>query len=186
MEPFTDTTYELTTRQASERYGCESNYSTFHNRMTKLGIRPERRGRQSFLNQEQIKLLDRLDTHLKQGGTFSNFVIEEGEAQPLITINTEETRITQGKSSALTTTGNAEIITALQAIATTNYNILTPQKTLKEAVENDYLLTTAQVSHILNMSPSTISSWKSGTRKLGFTFHKEHEGQAVVWRVERG
>ena len=189
MEPFTDTAYELTTRQAAERYGAESNYSTFHNRMTKLGIRPERRGRQSFLNQEQIKLLDRLDTHLKQGGTFSNFVIEEGEIQPL-TINTEETRITPAKTSAPVAIGNAEIITALtalQAIATSNHDILTPQKNLKEAVENDYLLTTAQVSQILNMSPSTISSWKSGTRKLGFTFHKEHEGQsAVVWRVERG
>lgn len=185
MEPITDATYELNTRQSAERYGCSSNYSTFHNRMTKLGIRPERRGRQSFLNQEQIKLLDRLDTHLKQGGTFSNFVIEEGEAQPL-TINTEETKITQAKSSAPIAFGNAEIITALQAIATSNHDILTPQKTLKEAVENQYLLTTIQVSQILNMSPSTISSWKSGTRKLGFTFHKENEGQAVVWRVERG
>lgn len=185
MEPFPATAYELTTRQAAERYGCESNYSTFHNRMTKLRIRPERRGRQSFLNQEQIELLDRLDTHLKQGGTFSNFVIEEGEAQPL-TINTEETRITPAKSIAPVAIGNAEIITALQAIASTNQDILMPQKTLKEAVENDYLLTTTQVSQILNMSYSTISSWKSGTRKLGFTFHKEHEGQSVVWRVERG
>ena len=185
MEPFTDTAYELTTRQGAERYGAESNYSTFHNRMTKLGIRPERRGRQSFLNQTQIELLDRLDIHLKNGGTFSNFVIEEGEAQPL-SINTEETRITQAKSSAPIAFGNAEIITALRAIANNNYDILTPQKTLKEAVENDYLLTTAQVSQILNMSPSTISSWKTGTRKLGFSFQKTHEGQSVVWRVERG
>ena len=46
---------ELTTRQAAERYGCD-NYSTFHNRMVKLGIKPERRGRQSFLSQEQIQL----------------------------------------------------------------------------------------------------------------------------------
>jgi DNA-binding transcriptional regulator YiaG len=185
MEPFTDTAYELTTRQGAERYGCESNYSTFHNRMTKLGIRPERRGRQSFLNQEQIELLDRLDTHLKQGGTIINFVIEEGEAQPLI-VNTKETQITQKKSSVPIAIGTTEIITALQAIATTNYDILMPQKTLKEAVESKYLLTTAQISQILNMSPSTISSWKSGVRKLGFTFHKEHEGQSVVWKVERG
>jgi DNA-binding CsgD family transcriptional regulator len=184
MEPFTDTTYELTTRQASERYGSESNYSTFHNRMTKLGIRPERRGRQSFLNQEQIELLDRLDIHLKQGGTFSNFVIEEGEAQP-VTIKTEEISIVQAKPSAPIAIGNTEIITALQAIATNNYDILTPQKTLKEAAENNYLLTTMQISQILKMSPSTISSWKSGTKKLGFTLYKEHEGQSVVWRVER-
>jgi hypothetical protein len=183
MEPITDATYELNTRQSAERYGCE-NYSTFHNRMVKLGIKPERRGRHSFLNQNQIQLLDRLDIHLKQGGTFSNFVIEEGETQPL-TIKTEETRITQSKSIASIAIGNAEIITALQAIAETNYDILTPQKKLKEAVENDFILTTQQVGQILNLSPSTISSWKSGTRKLGFLFHKKHEGQSVVWKVER-
>ena len=66
---------ELTTRQGAERYGCENNYSTFHNRMVKLGIKPERRGRQSFLNQHQIALLDRLDRDLKTAGTFSNFEI---------------------------------------------------------------------------------------------------------------
>ena len=74
---------ELTTRQAAERYGCENNYSTFHNRMAKLGIKPERRGRSSFLSSKQVELLDRLDFHLRSGGTFSNFVIETGEVKPI-------------------------------------------------------------------------------------------------------
>ena len=183
MEPLTDTIYELNTKQSAERYGCE-NYSTFHNRMVKLGIKPERRGRHSFLNQNQIQLLDRLDIHLKQGGTFSNFIVEEGEPQ-LIPANTKSTEIERIKTSSPAVVGNNELITALQALATSNYDILTPQKKLKEAVENDFILTTQQVGQILNLSPSTVSSWKSGTRKLGFLFHKKHEGQSVVWRVER-
>jgi hypothetical protein len=183
MEAITATTYELTTRQAAERYSCD-NYSTFHNRMTKLGIRPERRGRQSFLNQTQVELLDRLDIHLRNGGTFSNFVIEESETQPL-QINTQETSIAETKSSALAAIGNTEIIAALHAIATTNQDILTPQKTLKEAAENNFLLTTAQVSKILNLSNSTISSWKNETRKLGFIFFKQRENQSVMWKVRQ-
>ena len=183
MEPLTDAIYELNTRQSAERYGCE-NYSTFHNRMVKLGIKPERRGRHSFLNQNQIQLLDRLDIHLKQGGTFSNFIVEEGEPQ-LIPANTKSTEIEKIKTSSPAVVGNNELVTALQALATSNYDILTPQKKLLEAVEYNFLLTTEQVSQILNFSKSTVSSWKNGTQKLGFVFTRTKEGSQVLWEVKR-
>lgn len=187
MEPITSIEFELTTRQAAERYGCEKNYSTFHNRMTKLGIKPERRGRQSFLSSTQIELLDRLDLHLKNGGTFSNFVIEQGEAIPLESSAKTTELATTSNSSIVSSSGigDVEIITALQSIAAANYDVLTPQKRLKEAAEEGFLLTTEQVSKIVGLSHSTISSWKSGTKKLGFSFTKEHEGASVVWRVSR-
>jgi hypothetical protein len=178
---------ELTTRQAAERYGCENNYSTFHNRMVKLGIKPERRGRQSFLNQQQIQLLDRLDSHLKSGGTFAGFEIEEGETKPM-NINSYNQLVPTSPNNSIVGNGkigDIEIAAALQSLAMKNYDILTPQKRLKEAVDNEFLLTTEQVSQILGLSSSTISSWKSGTQRLGFLFHKEHEGSFVVWRVSR-
>jgi DNA-binding transcriptional regulator YiaG len=178
---------ELTTRQAAERYGCENNYSTFHNRMVKLGIKPERRGRQSFLNQQQIQLLDRLDEHLRTGGTFGNFIIEEGATVPMPK-NTSSMELVASNSHSIVSTGNIgdiEIVAALQSIANANHDILTPQKRLKEAAEDGFVLTTEQVSRIVGLSQSTVSSWKTGTRKLGFNFHKEHEGSSVVWRVDR-
>jgi hypothetical protein len=178
---------ELTTRQAAERYGCD-NYSTFHNRMMKLRIKPERRGRQSFLNQEQIQILDRLDAHLKSGGVFGNFQIEEGLTTP-IREGSSSGKLVASKVSSVATTGSigdVEIIAALQSLAMKNYDVLTPQKRLKEAVDNDFLLTTEQVSQILGLNSNTIRSWKSGTQRLGFVFHKDHEGSsAVVWRVSR-
>lgn len=178
---------EITTRQAAERYGCD-NYSTFHNRMVKLGIKPERRGRQSFLNQQQIQLLDRLDTHLKSGGVFGNFGIEEGETKP-IQESSSSGKLVASKVSSITTSGSIgdiEIIAALQSLATKNYDILTPQKRLKEAAENEFLLTTEQVSQILGLNNNTVRSWKSGTQRLGFTFHKEYEGSSsVVWKVNK-
>ena len=178
---------ELTTRQAAERYGCENNYSTFHNRMAKLGIKPERRGRSSFLSSNQIELLDRLDFHLKSGGTFSNFVIETGEVKP-ITSNDNVMELATTTNSSIATTGSIgdmEIIAALTALSQSNYDVLTPQKRLKEAADEQFLLTTDQVSKILGLSHSTISSWKSGTRKLGFLFTKHKEGTSVVWAVSR-
>lgn len=177
---------ELTTRQAAERYGCD-NYSTFHNRMVKLGIKPERRGRQSFLSQQQIQLLDRLDEHLRSGGTFGNFIIEEGATVPMPK-NTSSMELVASNSHSIVSTGSIgdmEIVAALQAVANANYDILTPQKRLKEAAEDGFVLTTEQVSRIVGLSHSTVSSWKTGTRKLGFHFHKEHEGASVVWRVSR-
>ena len=178
---------ELTTRQAAERYGCENNYSTFHNRMVKLGIKPERRGRQSFLIQQQIQLLDRLDEHLRTGGTFGNFVIEEGATIPMTKSNSSVDLVPSSSHSIASTgsIGSIEIVAALQAVATANYDILTPQKRLKEAADDGFVLTTEQVSKIVGLSHSTVSSWKTGARKLGFLFHKEHEGSSVVWRVSR-
>jgi len=178
---------ELTTRQAAERYGCENNYSTFHNRMVKLGIKPERRGRQSFLSQQQIQLLDRLDEHLRTGRTFREFVIEEGATVPM-TKNTSSMELVPSNSHSTVSTGSIgdmEIVATLQAVANANYDILTPQKRLKEAAEDGFVLTTEQVSRIVGLSHSTVSSWKTGTRKLGFHFHKEHEGSSVVWKVSR-
>jgi hypothetical protein len=177
---------EITTRQAAERYGCD-NYSTFHNRMVKLGIKPERRGRQSFLNQQQIQLLDRLDTHLKSGGVFGNFEIEEGATKPMQN-SSGSGKIITGKVNPIATSGSIgdiEIIAALQSLAIKNYDILTPQKRLQQAVDNNFLLTTEQVSQILGLNSNTVRSWKSETQKLGFTFHKEHEGSSVIWRITR-
>jgi hypothetical protein len=178
---------ELTTRQAAERYGCENNYSTFHNRMVKLGIKPERRGRQSFLVQQQIQLLDRLDEHLRTGGTFGSFVIEEGATIPMTKTSSSVELVPSNNHSIASTgsIGNTEIVTALQAVANASYDILTPQKRLKEAADDRFVLTTEQISKIVGLSHSTISSWKTGTRKLGFLFQKEHEGSSVVWRVSR-
>lgn len=177
--------FEITTRQAAERYGCENNYSTFHNRMTKLSIKPERRGRASYLNTKQIQLLDRLDGHLRNGGTFSNFVIEEGAVKP-ITENDKVMEITTTNNSSIETSGrigDLEIIAALSELSSRNYDVLTPQKRLKEAAEEGFLLTTEQVSKIVGLTHSTISSWKTGTIKLGFTFKKLKEGSSVVWQV---
>jgi DNA-binding transcriptional regulator YiaG len=77
------------------------------------------------------------------------------------------------------------LVEALGLIARAQYDVLTPQKTLKEATEEGFLLTSEQVGSILGYSKSTVSSWETGTIKLGFRFHKLKEGSTVLWRVEK-
>ena len=62
---------------------------------------------------------------------------------------------------------------------------LLPQKTLLEAEEKGFLVTTEQLGQLLGMSKGTISSKKSGFRKLGFEFEKVKEGSATLWKVKR-
>lgn len=62
---------------------------------------------------------------------------------------------------------------------------LHPQKTLLEAEEHGFLITTEQLGQLLGMSKGTISSKKSGFRKLGFEFEKIKEGSTTLWKTRR-
>lgn len=62
---------------------------------------------------------------------------------------------------------------------------LAPQKALREAAEQGYLLTTEQVGQLVGMSRSTISSKKSGFRKLGFEFSRIKENSSTLWGVKQ-
>ena len=176
----------MKTRKVAERYGIE--YTSLHNRMSKLGIKPTKEGRESFLSAEDITLLDRLNEHLSvSGNNFPNFVIEEGAVIPLKKTPESSTKMELVKTTN-TSIGSiqaSEVVEILNTFARQNYDVLTPQKKLLEAVEYGFLLTTEQVSIILNLSKSTISSWENGTTKLGFSFEKVKEGVSVLWRVSR-
>ena len=174
---------KMKTKLVAERYSIE--YNSLHNRMTKLGIKPSKEGRESFLSGTDIELLDRLHTHLSiSGNTFSNFVIEEGAIMPLEPKSLELTKSSKVNTSIISSIPN-ELIDILNVLAQRQYDILTPQKKLLEAAEYNFLLTTDQVSQILNFSKSTISSWKSGTQKLGFIFTRTKEGSQVLWSVSK-
>ena len=176
----------MKTRQVAERYGIE--YSSLHNRMNKLGIKPTKEGRESFLSGSDIELLDRLHDFLSvSGNTFKDFVIEEGAIMPMIKETPPERKMELVKRSntSISSIETSSLVDVLNAFARQNYDILSPQKKLFEAAEYSFLLTTEQVAMILNLSRSTISSWETGTIKLGFVFTKHKEGMNVVWSVAR-
>ncbi len=174
----------MRTRQVAERYGIE--YNSLHNRMNKLGIKPTKEGRESFLSGEDISLLDRLHNHLSvSGNTFANFIIEEGAVIPLARESGNEKKMELVKSSNVSNGSivSSELVEILNVFARQQYDVLTPQKKLLEAATHKFLLTTDQVATILGYSRNTISSWESGTNKIGFSFTKIKEGSSTLWQI---
>ena len=177
---------QMRTKQVADRYGIQ--YTSLHNRMTKLGIKPTRQGRESYLGASDIELLDRLDEHLKNNGTFDNFAIEQGDAVPFVIEKSNVSGLVKSKGETNTSIQSIKqdgLVEALALTARAQYDVLTPQKTLKEATEEGFLLTSEQVGYILAYTKSTVSSWDPGTINLGIRFHKLKEGSTVLWRVDR-
>lgn len=77
------------------------------------------------------------------------------------------------------------LVSALTAAQQAPASPLQAQEELLKAVEKKFLLTTEQVGLLLGMSKGTISSKKSGFRKLGFEFEKVKEGSATLWKVSQ-
>jgi DNA-binding transcriptional regulator YiaG len=176
----------MKTRKVAERYAIE--YTSLHNRMSKLGIKPTKEGRESFLSGDDIELLDRLHQHLTtSGNTFANFVIEEGA---IVSMAVASTPSKKNELRKINNTSNGSIVSndmleILNVFTRNQYDVLTPQKKLLEASTHRFLLTTDQVAAILGYSRNTISSWESGTNKIGFSFTKIKEGSSTLWQISQ-
>lgn len=72
-----------------------------------------------------------------------------------------------------------------QQASSPQHSHLQIQRELKEAADNGFLLSGEQVANILGMKKSTLSSWKSGSRRFGFSFTKVKEGNTTLWKVEQ-
>jgi hypothetical protein len=59
------------------------------------------------------------------------------------------------------------------------------QRELKDAADNGFLLSAEQLSNIFGLKKSSISSWKTGHRRLGFQFTKIKENNISLWKVEQ-
>lgn len=183
---FSSSIDRMRTRQVAERYGIE--YNSLHNRMNKLGIKPSKEGRESFLSGKDIDLLDRLHHHLSvSGNTFANFIIEEGAVIPLAreVVNEKKMELVKGSNVSTGSIISSELVEILNVFARQQYDVLSPQKKLLESSTHKFLLTTDQVASILGYSRNTISSWESGTNKLGFRFTKIKEGSSTLWQVSQ-
>tara|TARA_B100000965_G_C19410095_1_gene677284 strand:- start:242 stop:844 length:603 start_codon:yes stop_codon:yes gene_type:complete len=56
------------------------------------------------------------------------------------------------------------------------------QRELKDAADNGFLLNGEQVANIFGIKKSSVSSWKTGHRRLGFEFEKIKEGNKTLWK----
>jgi hypothetical protein len=78
-----------------------------------------------------------------------------------------------------------EVVKQQQQAVAAPISPIQQQRELKDAADNGFLLSAEQLSNIFGLKKSSISSWKSGHRKLGFQFTKIKENNISLWKVEQ-
>lgn len=78
-----------------------------------------------------------------------------------------------------------EVVKQQQQAVAAPISPIQQQRELKDAADNGFLLSAEQLSNIFGLKKSSISSWKSGHRRLGFQFTKIKENNISLWKVEQ-
>jgi hypothetical protein len=78
-----------------------------------------------------------------------------------------------------------EVVKQQQQAVAAPISPIQQQRELKDAADNGFLLSAEQLSNIFGLKKSSISSWKTGHRRLGFQFTKIKENNISLWKVEQ-
>ena len=192
--------------ELEHRYGITR--KPLYDRLKALGIKLEKDGTRSYATEDQIELLDQQDKHLKNGGTYKNFVPEAK-----VTIDNTPTQLstqhslTNGVSSIVETTQhNSGLTTQLstqsedmaillgdmaEKMAVAIADKMTPPNPLwylaelERARVSGWELTTSQVKELIGVKPSC-KEGKKTFRRGSFIFVKSGKiGNQTSWKVQK-
>ena len=178
-------------KELANRYGLKST-KAIYDRLSTLGITLPKKNRKSYATDEIVEKLDKLQEHLDNGGSLKDYDKET------LAVEYEHVVESDGTSQHFTGSNITSLHfpernnTALQVIERndTSPNViyierdrdpLFANRMLKEAAENDYVLTSKQIQEILGIK------LKGKTfKRLGFKFTKVgKDGVYSSYKVER-
>jgi hypothetical protein len=172
--------------QLMQRYDLVK--SAVYKRLDDLGIKPQRVGNKSYVNAEQLRLLDDLHQFIKSGGTMPEFQEIRG-IQP--------TRNSSSEDSSGLSTIQPDVIQLVSAIAAQFANRLQPPppepdpfayyQTLEDAARNGWHLRTSEIAALLDLSISEMQYYGDRFSEAGFTFTKAgyRSGGETAWKVSK-
>ena len=162
-------TYPISELQ--QRYGLTSRQSVY-DRMKALAIEPIARGK---LSSEQLDKLDKLDKHLKSGGTLSDFESSHTEIMPAAIEPAAATAINQERENFL------ELIEAIARHIAATRDPLQHYTALERAIASGWILSTAEVKALIGVKP-TGDRFQRGS----FIFIRAGKiGAQAAWRVAK-
>ena len=202
---------KLTVNELCDRYKLKSRKSLY-SRLDGLSITLAKDGNKSYATEEQIKLLDQQDEHIKNGGNIKNFVptthaevtqhnissnLDISDIVETTQHNTEPLTFSDLKSekqagvhSALTTQPQLpqDIVQAVsQAIAPYMQPVdpLWYLERLEAARASGWELTTSQVQELIGVFPRC-NSGKRTFKRGSFIFVKSGKiGNQTAWKVQK-
>lgn len=154
----TDATIDrVTVSQAAKE--LEISLRTLYRRCKEYDILPNRDGKESYLSMDE---LEALRSHSSQRGELSILGA---------TRHRDALALEQRQVDAI------ELVQAIaQLLPQPQHDILAPQRTLQEAADKGWLLSTAQLSELLGIAPQTV---RHGGDRLGFRLERVERS----WRV---
>lgn len=164
---------------------------SLYTRMKGLGISTFKVGRKAYVKAEDIELLDRLEQHLYDGGTISDFVYGSESAIELSQeLNQELSEATESipeqQSNSWLNSLPVLVNSLADAIAqriTPTVNPLAELEALEKAYEKKWILSTSMLASLLKLNPKTLIRYKSFER-YGFTFTRRGQvGAEIGWKV---
>ena len=182
---------KLGVQELCDRYNIKSRKSLY-SRLDGLGIILDKDGNKSYARDEQVKLLDQQDEHIKNGGTIKNFV-------PAAEVTVDDTSSKADISSILKTTQHSTQLTVqsellgdiVQAVSVAIAEKMQPVDPLwylgrlEVARASGWELTTSQVQELIGVKPSC-KKGKKTFRRGSFIFVKSGRiGNQTSWRVKR-
>jgi len=162
-------TYPISELQ--QRYGLTSRQSVY-DRMKALAIEPIARGK---LSSEQLDKLDKLDKHLKTGGTLSDFESSHTEIMPAAI---------KPVAAAVKSVDRDDFLELIERIAAAVKPVAEPLQhyaELERAIASGWLLSTAEVRLLIGIKPRG-DRFQRGS----FVFIRSGKiGAQSAWRVAK-
>ncbi len=172
----------------SDRYGVAR--SNIYNRLSGLGIEPEKQGGKAYLNADQLRLMDALDQHLKAGGTIADFQ-PGGQLSYRPTGHVEPSYRAQDSPATLSLSRKGDQSLALamvvDAIAGKMASLkpadpLANLRTLDEAAQQGWLLSTSQLAPLLGVKTLTGQT----IHRYGFICTRQgRNGVESAWKITK-
>ncbi|MBW4523258.1 MAG: hypothetical protein KME16_26760 [Scytolyngbya sp. HA4215-MV1] len=176
----------LLVNQLTERYDLVR--SAVYSRMEALKIKPERIGNKSYVNSEQLRLLDDLHQAIQSGRTTAEFLDSRG----LPKAGTESSELSSGLS--IEQPDLLRFVTAIAAEVASKFQPALPApdplayfERLEQAYRHGWLLRTSEIAELLDLLPSEIQHYGDTFSEAGFIFTKAgyRSGGEVAWRVSK-
>jgi len=183
--------------QLPDKYGIVK--SVIYDRINRLGIKPTKIGNKSYVSGEQLELLDKLDAHMKAGGSMADFADQYashggGREENFDSgIESDSQLIVAG----LTASQFGQLSQVIEGLVTRLIPAFVRQlpglandpvahlRALEEAYKNGWLLSTRELATLLILSSSTVCRYGSKFEDAGFVFTRagQRKGGEVAWSV---
>ena len=149
-----------------------------YNRLEALSIKPNKEGNRSYITADQVRLLDDLHSHIKAGGTMTNFTPGSIER-----VNRPVSPV--GASSLPLQAANFEELVRAIAAVIKPTEPLQYMEVLERAAEKEWLLSTSEVRALIGVKPKTKKGEDTYKRGSWLFVKSGKIGGQTAWRVTK-